>query len=95
MCCIMQNKIKEIYGNIIISGMGFCIPLGLSIWGGIEFYNVSCVNNLNDTILYKISYANWIFTIFITGINFISTIISINIFFFDSVNKINKISNNV
>ena len=33
------------------------------IWGFFEFYNVNCVNNLNNTLLYKYSFAYFIYSI--------------------------------
>lgn len=46
--------------NIIIQ---FVILLIIIIWGIYEFFCVNCIDKLSRTILYKISFINWIFNI--------------------------------
>lgn len=48
-------------GNELKSPIPLAVPIlltsaTLSIWGLYEFYKVSCVSNLHDTLLYKVSY---------------------------------------
>jgi hypothetical protein len=56
-----KEKNKEVF--IIVISL-----IGLFIWGAYELFGVKCINNLNTTLLYKLSLAYWIFVVVILGI---------------------------
>ena len=45
----------------------FLVLTGLFIWGAYELFGVNCVNELNTTLLYKLSLAYWITSCVLLG----------------------------
>ena len=54
--------------NLILKVIEILITIGIIIWGIYEFYDVNCINNLNDTILYSVTYVYWLSQIIFLGI---------------------------
>jgi hypothetical protein len=62
--------------------------IGFFIWGSYELFGVSCISKLNNTNLYTISLAYWIFITIILGI--ITILALCSVIFIDSDNYINS-----
>ena len=69
----------------------FGISLSMFIWGAYELFGVKCVNNLNNTILYKCAFGYWITSTILLGI--IVSIIIIGLFTLIYVSFKENISN--
>jgi len=73
-----NDIIKNIINNKKSLFMILIINLLNVLWGFFEFYNVNCVNNLHDTILYKYSFGSFIYSIIISIFIIILLVISIH-----------------
>jgi len=51
--------------NNILTFFELLLSLGMFIWGIYEFFFVKCINKLNNTLLYKTTFAYWIVNIFL------------------------------
>ena len=63
------------------------ICISMFIWGTIEFFGVTCVNNLNKTILYKITFILWIIFSISTCLIISLCIYYINLKYFYSIQQ--------
>lgn len=57
---VLTQKEDDKNYNFIQTICEILILLGMCVWGAYEFFGVKCVNELNNTILYKTSFAYWI-----------------------------------
>ena len=61
MCILdIKNIVSNSKNRLNNINTEFTISLGLFIWGLYEFVGIKCVNNLESTLLYKLSLSFWI-----------------------------------
>lgn len=79
---ITENKLLIILKPNIYIG---CIKLSYVLWGSILFYRIPCLNEISDTLLYKMSLLQYIFDIISLSVVFL-----ISLYLVYLVNEDNK-----
>jgi hypothetical protein len=91
-----DNSNKNEPSNIIVY-IEILINIGIIIWGAYEFYGINCVNNLNNTILYKTTFTYWIFNIILLSLQlviYLKLISKIFTFYKSNIQVTNDLENN-